>query len=63
MAFLRRSLRRIRNDFLNSLLQLCILGFGLLQDGDVGVGVFPECEEVLVGGKGTGASSISICTL
>ena len=31
------------------LLQLGILGFGLLQDGDVGVGVFPECQEVFVG--------------
>jgi len=32
------------------LLQLSVLGFGLLQDGDVGVGVFPEGEEVFVGG-------------
>jgi hypothetical protein len=31
------------------LLQLRILGFGLLQDGEVGVGVFPEREEVFVG--------------
>ena len=29
-----------------ALLQLRVLGFGLLQDGDVGVGVFPEGEEV-----------------
>jgi hypothetical protein len=28
-------------------LQPRVLGFGLLQDGDVGVGVFPEREEVL----------------
>ena len=28
-------------------LQLGILGLGLLQDGDVRVGVFPECEEIL----------------
>jgi len=26
------------------LLQLCILPFGLFQDGDVGVGFFPEVE-------------------
>jgi len=32
-------------------LQLRVLGFGLLQDGDVGVGVFPEGEEVVVGGE------------
>jgi len=33
------------------LLQLRVLGFGLLQDWDVGVGVFPEREEILVGGE------------
>ena len=32
------------------LLQLRVLRLGLLQDGDVGVGVFPEGEEILVGG-------------
>jgi hypothetical protein len=32
-------------------LQLRVLGFGLLQDGDVGVGVFPELEEIFVGGE------------
>ena len=32
------------------LLQLRVLRLGLFQDGDVGVGVFPEIEEVLVGG-------------
>ena len=31
------------------LLQLRILRLGFLEDGDVGVGVFPEAEEVLVG--------------
>ena len=30
------------------LLQLSVLSFGLLVDGDVGVGVFPEGEEVLI---------------
>jgi hypothetical protein len=34
------------------LLQLRILRLGFLQDGDVKVGVFPEGEEVLVGGAG-----------
>ncbi len=29
------------------LLQLCVFCLGLLQDGDVGVGVFPEREEIL----------------
>ena len=36
------------------LLQLRILGFRLLVDGDVGVGVFPESEEVLVSCTGFG---------
>ena len=31
------------------LLQLHVLRLGLLQDGDVGVGVFPEGEEILIG--------------
>jgi len=30
------------------LLQLRVLRFRLLQDGDVGVGVFPQCEEILI---------------
>src|SRR5215472_15365998 len=36
----------------NYLLQLCILRFGLLQDRNVRVGVFPVSEEILVGGAG-----------
>src|SRR5215469_653172 len=34
------------------LLQLGVFRLGLLQDGDVGVGVFPQGEEILVGGAG-----------
>ena len=36
------------------LFQLCVFRLGLLQDRDVGVGVFPEREEILVGGAGLG---------
>ncbi len=36
------------------LFQLCVLRLGLLEDGDVGVGVFPEREEILIGGPGFG---------
>jgi hypothetical protein len=36
------------------LFQLCVFRLGFLQDGDVGVGVFPEGEEILVGGAGFG---------
>jgi hypothetical protein len=35
-------------------LQLCVLRVGLLEDGDVGVGIFPESEESGVGGAGFG---------
>src|ERR1700757_1327257 len=46
-----------------SLLQLCVLGFGLLQDGDVGVGVFPEGEEVFVSSERPDAGGIGIRAL
>lgn len=36
------------------LLKFDVFGFGLLEDGEVGVGVFPEREEILVGGAGSG---------
>ena len=45
------------------LLQPCVLGFGLFQDGNVGVGVFPEGEEVFVSGECTNAGSIGIGAL
>jgi hypothetical protein len=50
------------------LLQLGVLRFGFLQDGDVGVGVFPEGKEILISsfrfggvageGVGTGQSNM-----
>src|SRR6516225_7104142 len=45
------SIRNRCGKFLNQLLQLCIFRFGLLQDGDVGVSVFPERQEILIGGS------------
>ena len=38
-----------------NLLQLRIFRLGLLQDGDVRIGVFPEREEIFVGGEGATA--------
>jgi hypothetical protein len=35
-----------------------VFGFGLLQDGDVRVGVFPEGEEVLIGSLCSGAVAL-----
>jgi hypothetical protein len=44
-------------------MQLRVLRLGLLQDGDVGVGVFPEGEEVFVGGERPDAGSIGLRSL
>src|SRR5438552_234520 len=45
------------------LLQLPVLGFGLLKDGDVGVGIFPEREEIFVSGECADAGGIGIRSL
>ena len=37
-----------------------LLGFGLFVDGDVGVGVFPEREEVFVGGESAHAGCVGV---
>jgi len=44
------------------LLQIAVLGFRLLQDGDVGIGVFPESKEVFVSSERSNAGSIGIHT-
>ena len=41
-------------------LELRVLGFRLLQDGDISVGIFPKLEEILVGGKRPEAGGINI---
>jgi hypothetical protein len=46
-----------------ALLQLCVLSFGLLEDGDVGVGVFPEREEAFVSGERPNAGGVGIRAL
>src|SRR5882762_4853625 len=45
------------------LFQFRVFRLGLFKDGNVGVGVFPECEEVLVGGERTNTGGISIRAL
>ena len=45
------------------LLQLRILRFRLFQDRNVGIGVFPEREEIFVGGKGPDAGGVGIRSL
>src|ERR1700757_818589 len=43
--------------------QLRVLRFGFLQDGNVGVGVFPQREKIFVGGERSNAGGIGIRTL
>jgi hypothetical protein len=45
------------------LLKSRVLRLGVLQDGGVGVSVFPEREEIFVGGERTDAGGIGIRTL
>jgi hypothetical protein len=44
-------------------LQLRVLGFCLLIEGDISVSVFPEGEEVFVGGQRSHASGIGVSAL
>ena len=46
----------------SQLLQLRVLRFGFFQDGDVGVGVFPEGEEIFVGGESASAGPWRLLT-
>jgi len=43
------------------LLKFGVLGLGLLQDGDVGVGVFPEGKEILICGTGFDRVAVQWC--
>ena len=40
------------------LLQFRVLGLGLLQDWDVGIGIFPKLEKVLIGSAGFGCVAL-----
>ena len=39
-------------------MQFRVLCFGFLQDGNVGVGVFPQREEILIRGAGFGGVAL-----
>src|SRR5580704_15379182 len=47
----------------DGLLQLRILGFGFLQDGNVGAGVLPKGEEILVGGDRPTREACHLCSV
>jgi len=55
---LRSSRAIIGGGWPGPLLQLRILGLGFLQDGDVGGGVFPEGEDILISGAGLGGVAL-----
>jgi hypothetical protein len=42
------------------LLQLRVLGFSFFQDGDIGIGVFPEGEEIFVRRERADAGGVGI---
>src|SRR5215469_15891141 len=52
-----RGLRQMLGKIRSQSLQFCVFRLGLLQDGDVRVGVFPECEEILIRRLGFGVVS------
>jgi hypothetical protein len=43
-----------------ALLQLRVLRFGSDEDGNVGIGVFPEREEIFVGGEAANAGGVGV---
>jgi hypothetical protein len=49
-----RTTNQAQTELSKKSLQLGVFGLGLLEDGDVGVGVFPEPKEILVGGASFG---------
>ncbi|MGA6980265.1 MAG: hypothetical protein WBZ11_01800, partial [Candidatus Sulfotelmatobacter sp.] len=51
---------RLTQPILTLLLQLGIFRFGFFQDGDVGVAVFPEREEIFLGGESARAGEVAI---
>ena len=49
--------RTARDD--SALMQFGVFGFGFFQEGNVGVGVFPQSDEIFVGGERRRAASAS----
>ena len=52
-----------KGNFGEGSLQLCVLVPGLFEDGNVGVGVFPQREEIFVGGESADAGGVGIRAL
>jgi hypothetical protein len=45
-----QSLTQVEGELRKESLQFCVLCLDLLEDGDVGVGVFPQREKILISG-------------
>ncbi len=58
-----RALGQLRGKIRNELLQFRVFRFGFLQVGNVGVGVFPQREEIFVSGERPNAGCIGIRAL
>src|SRR5215469_7120267 len=56
-ASANKSTKRQAEKF-KTLLQLRVLGFGLLQDGNIRVGVFPQRQKILIRGAGFGGVAL-----
>jgi len=46
-----------RQEICRQLFQFRGFSFGFFQDGNIGVGIFPQREKILVGGAGFGAAA------
>ena len=57
---LRRFCSIVIRYLINTLLQVRVLGLGLLQDGDLAVGVFPERQEILIRGTSFGGVALRV---
>jgi hypothetical protein len=56
-------MRQAQRELNKESLQLGVLRFGFLQDGNFGVGIFPQREEIFVGGECADAGGIGIRSL
>ena len=59
----KKRIREPQTELSEKSLELDDFGLGLLEDGDVRVGIFPEREEIFVGGECADAGSIRIRAL
>jgi hypothetical protein len=59
----KRRIRQAQTELSEKSLQLGVFGFGGDEDGNIGIGVFPQREKILIRGAGLGASGFGSGTL